>query len=287
MRTAPPDVVYFGESTSLFTSPDDADQRSLVQLVDDELGPTTSLHPITGAGYHVRLFEAYSRLLLSGPHRPVVVVPLWVRSSFAAWAQHPSYGYERALASIRQVDPAAALWRIRAVVAQPVPRDWARLNECPHPTLVGDFPVGRYREALRDSAGHGLDDRARLRLLYAFHHGAAIDPDGPYLDDVTRLGRTLRKLGCPVVVYQTPVPVEQGVELLGAAIRELAEANFALLGEAFQRGYGPIDIPCTGTSFATSEFIDPADGSEHINEKGRLRLAEELTAGVAAALRRH
>ncbi|HSY16202.1 MAG TPA: hypothetical protein VK816_09460 [Jatrophihabitantaceae bacterium] len=284
VRSAPPDVVYFGESASLFVSGADADQRPLFRMIADELGAGTTVHAIAGAGYHARLFDAYAQLLGAGSWRPVVVLPLWVRGSFTAWTRHPVYGYQHAVRAIRAVDRNAPLWRIRARIGPPGELDWTLHDQLSHPTLIGDLKVGAYRLPLKDPAKYGLDRQARLRLLYAFHHGGAITPDTPYLADVTRFGRTLRELGCPVVAYQTPVPVERGVELFGPAFADLAAANFALMGEAFGRGYGPVGIPPTGTSYASSDFVDPDDGTEHVNEKGRLRLAAEIAGGVSAAL---
>ena len=146
-------------------------------------------------------------------------------------------------------------------------------------TLAGDLTVGDYARPLK--AG-GLVEAERLRLLYAYHHGAALDAAA--LDAVTRLGAVLARLGCAVVAYQTPICVETGVRALGPELASLVTANFAAMDAAFQWG---VDTPVlqTGTAFGELEFIDPDDGSEHLNSVGRQRLAHLLVAETRAAIR--
>jgi hypothetical protein len=125
-----------------------------------------------------------------------------------------------------------------------------------------------------------------VKLLYAYHHGGSVVAD-PSLNAVTALGARLRSLNATVVRYETPVPVEKGEEMYGPGFRELARQNFAAAEEAFVAGYGPgASMVRTGTSYPTTDFIDWRDGSEHLNEHGRLRLADEIATAVAQALGR-
>ena len=98
---------------------------------------------------------------------------------------------------------------------------------------------------------------------------------------MTRLGQRVKDLGLKAVVYQTPIPIEKGSELLGPRMAERAAQSFALMNEAYRLGAGADAhiIEC-GTSFSTSEFIDPDDATEHLNEFGRRRLTDLIVAEV-------
>ena len=160
------------------------------------------------------------------------------------------------------------------------PAEFEAYYDRPHVTLAGDLTVGDYARPLK---ARSLPSEQALRLLYAFHHGARLEAGGPALDAVTRLGAAAKALGCPVVAYETPLSVETGERVLGPEFRAVVEHNFAVMRAAFAAGAGEqSEILKTGMSFAEAEFIDPTDGSEHLGEAGRRRLAALLADAVRA-----
>jgi hypothetical protein len=140
---------------------------------------------------------------------------------------------------------------------------------------------------LRKPEAHGLTEQERLKLLYAFHHGERVDREAKTLAEVDRMGRVLRDLGAEVVPFETSVPVEAGVDLWGEQFRDTVQNTFDLMGDAFRRGFGaPIEVLPTGMIVERSEFIDPSDGSEHMNLQGRTRITGHLVEAVQEALAR-
>jgi hypothetical protein len=283
VRNARLDVLYLADSMATFISPRDTDRRQLRQMFADALAPDLSFFTIEGGGYHPRLFTGYLRLLGAVDQRPVIIVPLSVRLAYPAWLYHPRYGHAAATRALHGKHVGAATWRIRAAVAPPSDAQMRRHDQLPHPTFAGDdLTIGDYRLRLKDPAAAGLDADGRLALLYAYHHGAAIKPSDESLANMTEFASTLREMGFRVVPYQTPIPVQKGVELFGPAFRKNARDNFALLDAAFLRGYPEAEILQTGTIFETGEFLDPEDGSEHLNEFGRRKLLDAVVTQVRA-----
>ncbi len=174
------------------------------------------------------------------------------------------------------VDAASPLRKIRLGLPAPTTEDFERFRALPFSTWAGDLAIGDYISNLK---APDLSEDDAARLLYAYHHGGDIVPGKP-LDMICALGARLRRLDVPVIAYQTPVPVEKGVELHGQSFYDLAERNFAALEDAFKAGYGDIDVLQTGLSVPTADFIDWRDGSEHVNQHGRSTIA---TAVVDAA----
>jgi len=267
------DVVMLGESVLVWVGPHDKDRRTLPAMVADGLKPEWSLTAVSGGGYHADLLTAYLELLARLPHRPrAVVLPLWTRGRLQPWIDHPRFGHHDALQRLRHLDPATASWRVRGSLKRG--GNWGAYYQVPYETLLGPGTVGDYARPLKDGSVTGDE---RLRLLYAYHHGGVIEPTA-----FTALGRAAGALGVPVVVYQAPVSVATGERVLPGLAQRVAE-NFAAADAAFRAG---LDVPVlqTGTAFGEDAFIDPTDGSEHLNEQGRRHLADLLVAELRERL---
>lgn len=286
LRSAqPPQVVVFGDSTWVFTADYDEDRRSLSQMLVAELGPNVSVHVCAGAGYHPALVSAYVRLIARHKAQPIVIAPLCARMASVAWSTHPRYSYVRAIERIDRIAGDAPLRSIRAALPEITPADFERYGRTVIRTWAGEAPIHELREPLRNPAAHGLSEDERRTMLYAYHHGERLDPAQRSLQETEALGAALRSLGPRPVLFETPAPVDDGVVLWGEQFRETLDHNLRLLSEAVRRGYGePIDVLPTGTAFERAEFIDPADGSEHLNERGRRHLAAVLAEATKAML---
>jgi hypothetical protein len=286
-RTDPPDVLHFGASESLFVSPSDTDRRPLPKIIADDLGPDVSVYSVAGPGYHPRMMQQYIRLFASVPKRPVVVIGVAWRLGLTPWALHPVYSYPRPLQRLSRISPSRPTWAFRAIVKGATDEEMAEHDRRPFSTLAGELTVGDYRLPLKDPAAAGLDDESALRLLYAYHHAALLPTDDPWLHALTNLGRQLRELGFGVVAYQIPVPIQEGERLHGEPFRERVVANLAAGDAAFRAGAGAeTEIVPTGAFLETADYLDPRDGTEHMNISGRLKMAELITPAIQRELSR-
>ncbi|HWD53443.1 MAG TPA: hypothetical protein VG412_13665 [Acidimicrobiales bacterium] len=280
LRSDAPDVIYLGDSALSIVGSNDSDRRRLDAMVADLLGDGVSVKGVDGASYHAELFDALLRLVEATPHRPLLLVPLCVRVRTPQLTEHPIYAHKQAVEFLRRVDLSGGAWRVHAAWPRPSGSDFDAYYRVPHPTLLGNWTVGDYLASMSESQRAG-DEDARIKTLYAFFHGGLLEPGSPELESVTRMGSTIRALGCQAVVYQTPVPVETGVASLGQALADRTAANFAMLNAAYRLGAGEdAEIVESGTCFSASEFIDPTDATEHLNDIGRLRLAEMVVASI-------
>lgn len=282
------DVVYFGDSTTSFVASYDEDRRPLHRMIRDMLGDDVTMHTIHGGSFSPPLFSTFTRLIEASGSRPVVIMPLCIRVRTTPWMEHPIHGRKNAIEFLSTVDPHAPLRRIRKGFRPPTPAEWSAFESLPHPSWAGDWTIGEYLSQLRQSSP---TDDEWVKLLYAYHHGGRV-PEGRTLDEVRHLGVELRRIGLPVVAYQTPVPVQRGEEF-HPGFQQLAGENFTALADAFRDGYGrDTQILATGMVSGTEEFIDWRDASEHVNERGRLRLAnsiveatrEQLSARASASI---
>jgi hypothetical protein len=249
-------------------------------MVADGLGPGITCRAIDGASFSTDIFTGYLELLRDAPRSPIVVFPLWIRGRFPPWVYHPVHGHRRAIERIRRIEPQQSAWRVHAAFPRPTAADFERFSHVPYETLLGPGCVGDYVSAIRQ---HQRDDNHAelVRMLYAYHHGGVLTSETPELATVTELGRTVARLDLPAVVYQTPSPLDRGSELFGEGMRDRTVQSFTSLNAAYRAGVGS-DAPIleTGTMFSSAQFIDPDDASEHLNEQGRLPLANLIVEAV-------
>jgi hypothetical protein len=277
-RTSSVDILALGDSMVSWTAPYDSDARPFHRMLKDSFGPEATTLAVHGGSYNPPLYNQYVRMLEGHSAPPLVILPLTPRVRTLPWIEHPAHGHQRASHFLSTVDATTPLRRIRKGFTPPTPSDFEQFYALKFSTWAGDLTIGDYVRPLKRNE---LSEDESARLLYAYHHGGEIEPGAP-LDMVRELGDRLRRLGASVVVYQTPVPVEKGVELHGQQFYELAERNFAVLEDAFVSGYGDVPVVRTGLTAPTTHFIDWRDGSEHLNELGRSVVASAVVDATRA-----
>jgi hypothetical protein len=284
LRTDPPAVLYLGDSALAWISPEDVDQRALATMVAEGLGPDVPLLDVGGGGYNPPLYSAYLRLLEVTEQRPLVIVPLCIRVALTALIDHPVHGRVEFSRAIEGIDLDGPAWRVHHPEPPRDPAAFERFYDLKINTMLGTRTIGEYALPLRDEARWAFDDPERVKLLYAYHHATSVEDDPRGLEAITRMAERLRGLGCLVVAYETPVPVQTGTELLGPEFEAIVRRNYDAMADAYRAGMGPdATIIRCGMDFAPEEFIDPNDGTEHFNELGRRHLAGLIAAAVIEA----
>lgn len=276
-------VLVFGESSFMQVSPIDSDRRKLAVMMQDQLG--CSVAAVTGAGYGPRLYTEYLRVLGALRARPrVVVVAACVRTSIALHVtEHPRYGYAASLAAMRSIDhPREA--RPWGAVIKPTAADRERFHSLMLPTIWGEAQtIGAWRAELAGALSH-LDDPHTVERVYSYFHGEPLSENNPRLGDWRAFREEIRAYGVPVVWYWTPVPLDYGERVYPGEFRSQMVRGRSLVREAFsptddaQITY--VDMP----NIPDDSFIEPRDGTEHLNVAGRQTLVRALDAPLRAYL---
>ncbi len=272
----PPPILFFGDSCTLFFSWDDADRRRLPELVADDLGLRRSLVAIRGGGYTPALFMAYLRVLSGLSGRPrLIIVPLCGRMRLLPWTEHPFFRFDAAIKTIAQLSHRQ--WYLIRARKTPVDRRmFDHYERLVYRTRFDeDRTVGDYRSVILAQRDCPTGQEEYVRTLYNYHYGGFIEND-PTIFHLTDLRRMLDTLGIPVVAYETPVNHEMGSQLFGIEFRAHTAENFRAMRTAF----GPVSettrLAPTGLICKKTDFVDPLDGTEHLNLAGRLRVAHEI-----------
>jgi hypothetical protein len=144
-RAGSVDVVYLGDSTTIFVAEYDTDRRPLHQMLQDRLGQDLTIHTLHGGSYNPPLHDAFLRQVDVVGGRPLVVVSLAPRMLTLPWAVHPAYGQLDAATEDPRGVPAADPGGIRPLLRTPAPH----LGRGLHDRRLRASPQGREGQGRR------------------------------------------------------------------------------------------------------------------------------------------
>lgn len=267
----PPRVLYLGDSVLQLTGPDEADRRTLPQILEERIGAGEVL-PLARAGWTPRLFRRVPPVLATLPRRPaLVILPLNLRVFSRSWQMSPQLErhHDEVVFEMRSLGFVAA--RARFLLGHPA----TRLT----PAQFEAFPITYRGETLgtvrdyRAGVKRGVASAAERRLHWAANLGAEIDPDlgmGTALDEALDGFATL---GVTVIAYVTPVNHDAATRFLGSEFLPILRANVESLRvrcESHRALF--LDL---SREVGPEGFLDHL---EHLKAPARARVAERLHA---------
>jgi hypothetical protein len=135
--------------------------------------------------------------------------------------------------------------------------------------------------------GYGNRDEW-FRMIFAFHYLYPLDESHPRFASLRRSLQTAERMGSTVVLYITPVNYDAGRELLGPPFDEsvagMIEASLRTVKESVTSPDSVVIEDLSALLPAGDFFID-REVLGHINEFGRMKVADALAASVKRVLR--
>lgn len=294
-----PDVLVFGDSTSLFVSHLDLRRRNLLKMETGGLAPLrtcTLAHAQYCAPVHAALLAALAAL----PRRPrVILLPVNVRQFGPQWAANPNLQFTSLIAAARG-------FAIKPSGGVPITGNFFRglsRVDAPHPDetdlweqymdAVVTFPDGErtMREFASLIASKVTDERSleeRIRAIFAVHYlfPLALETNAR-LQALAEAVSTATGLGIDVVAHVTPVNHETGTRLLGDIFTAALNEHLATIERTCAqaaRAPGTVHFVDTSQVLRSGEFFSTYEVLGHINEWGRAVYAPHLVrAGRDAA----
>ncbi len=273
----PARVLYVGDSVLFDVAAEDTDKRPLARIVKRKTAPI-SLEWAAMLGLHAEMFEICIDYWLREGLRPeLIVIPITLRSFAPIWRYAPGlqfaddrlvFAMDRPI--LRWLLRPAQIWQAHARW-QTSDRDFRRTHVAT-PDLSTATIASRFGERLTepyDQSGWAAADYLTM-----------IDREHPRLEALVRIQE--RDDRPPVLFYLTPTDVESGRSLLGPVFDLRVRANVAtLVGTLRSAGGDVIDWSelLSRHSFSESRVIN-----EHLNDSGRMILAEEIAAAIRARI---
>lgn len=289
LAAAAADVVFLGDSTAFMTDAMDTDTRDTAALLDESL-PDFNVGAHLGPGYTLTDYALQVDFLvrhgLGGAHgqdRPVVIVPLNMRSFSPLWHDNP-FIQRGELRLFLGND--GYLFRS---FYKPLAAFGAFPDATPPPGTFLKQPIydGKRQAGVAGDVWpfEPQTDTETGRLLAIAHHMQPVTAQHDLLEAGERLAAACRAGSLRLFIYVTPVDYTTGDEVLegrfSRRLRRNVDTAVSLLRDQ--------DVNVVDLSFAFGPELFrtghyPAE--EHLNEQGRRRLAGLLRAEVVKLLER-
>jgi hypothetical protein len=275
------DIVYLGDSTVKYIAPEDEDRRSLGEMVQ-ALVPGAGLGVVAHDGYHAAVFEDYCRYMVRGDVLPcVVIVPINLRSFSPLWDQQPAWQFEKERYVLRHPSYVARVLRRPLAVFGVVGEDPLSIEEfLALPVYVGDEQTGTTVDF--GVLGHGAAPAHAAQIQGRYQYRLKLGHRR--LTSFVDIACLLVEHGITPVLYITPIDCQAGERYHGGPFMEQVAENVGTIQAALgQVGASALDLShlCKTEEFCYMDFVN-----EHLDEKGRRRVAERLAEAVRAGLAR-
>jgi hypothetical protein len=291
----PPDVLVFGDSTSLLVSRFDVSRTSLVEMIVDRLAPLRTC-VVSHIGWHGAVQGALLRAVASLPNHPrAVLLPMNIRQTTPQWAANPNFQF-------RELIDAAAGFAARPASGVPVvspfprgdltrggsadPAEWERFRArsvaC---TWRPQQTVGDYLDVIASAPATDAERAERIRDVFAFHWLPGNDPER--LLGLADAVRTAHGFGARIIGQLTPVNYQAGQRLLGPVFDELvADFTDATIRTCRAEVADPelLVLEDLTRLLPSDRFFYETDPTEHFNEAGRSAVADRMARSVKRAL---
>jgi hypothetical protein len=270
-RAAPPSILYFGDSVVERVSRDDVDTRTLGEMVAERRGRKSCL-AVSHSAYHPGVYLGLLRALGRMRHRPsLLIVPINLRCFSPQWDLRPAYQFA---AELRALERYVADGTLPEPIAPPIESTEALAaydqQGVSYPSSPHDR-IGLFRAIVDRKAETEQDRVARLEQIFKFHYTHPLRGDHRRLVQLRELVDLATSMKIEVFTYLTPINYEAGLRYAGASFGIECEASIGTIRKSLNDRV--VDwsqlVPMSG-------FVSPDIANEHLNERGRVTLADAI-----------
>ena len=286
--TNPPKVLLLGDSVAERVSWNDYDDRTLAELVINNLKGKTDVAAISYGGFTLDVFYHLMLALEKMKHKPrLVVLPINMRNFSPQWDLEPSWQFKPEIQQIKRfISDPSLIPSIEPVRRETIPSEvFNAFDATPVEFAMSPFDrIAQFRLLVNASPATEEQRRFRLRQIFIFHYTNRLVRRHRKLTALENILKLLQEKQIPFLAYVTPLNVDAGVRLVGAefltALHENVNMVSSLVGENLTNRQS---IFMDWSEAMRSDCFFHADNAtEHLNESGRKLLAESIAGEVSA-----
>ena len=273
-------VVYFGDSVIGSANGADADKRDIASMLQDRL-PPGSVGLVDRHGYDLDTFREFVDYIARQPRKPKwVVLPINLRSFSPAWDRRPQYQGEFDKLRLRHGDLLACAWSrplssFKLLRLNPIsPREFQETH-----VYRGSARVGVIRDF--DNPSYAVFSEEKLRNKFVLDYLYPLARNHRKLRSMLAVEEACRKAGIVPIFYVSPVDVESGTRSLGPEFRDTVAAHVELLRGLLAERKVPLLDLSSSLDAAAFDWRDRLYPNEHLKEKGRRFVADEVARCVS------
>lgn len=284
-------VLFFSDSSNRSHAPGDDDPRAVHELLAARVaqdGSELAIIAVDHAAYHPLIYRDYLLALERQPHRPqAIVFTVNLRSFLPGWAANPAWQFEQLRLTL-QHPLLARLWKPLAVFHVIEGQKLSMAEFWATPVQVEGQQVGTIRDLL------GLDPEALtteelpdddLQRRLTCNYLGTLAPDDERLAALVETAVRCQRLGIRPLFYLTPVDLQTGERLLPGRFARAVAANAATVVSALNAVHATV-LNLTEL-LPSDDFSWQRIPNEHLNQRGKARLADALSPLLAELLLPH
>ena len=264
------DAILFGSSVNRHVDPEDIDTRSIGELLDS-LVVKYEVGALSHKAYQLDMFAEYVEYISTQSHKPLLIVPINIRSFSPIWDLYPPFQFPFEKDLINDVNPFIRF----------VDLNKSRKRETEYfkniPVFHQEKVIGKLWEFAYPFSVM-LDTRKGFIVRYM----QPVQQENQKLHSLERVLSLSEKHDIPLIFYFTPVDYTKGESLEIPGFHEQLNDNLSLVKNVLDR--------YNVESYDLSQAIDSTHFSytyiptEHLNQKGRKYLSTFLSKKVSAKL---
>ncbi|MEM7511014.1 MAG: hypothetical protein AAF388_08785 [Bacteroidota bacterium] len=237
----------------------------------DGLLPSEKVKGLSHTAYHLDIFAAYIAYISKKPEPPLILVPLNVRSFCPAWDLRPTYQFtfEKHL-----INNSHLFLRFIEINKSP---DQLLANFKKHPVFFQDEQIGTLDEFV-----YPFTKLSDPRKGFIINYMQPIKEDNQKLASIEKIIKVSQNSDIQILFYYTPIDYTKGNALQIDGFEEVLALNAQKIREDLDKNQAEVyDLSQTVDS---SFFSYPVIPNEHLNQRGRMYVAQFLAEKVRGKL---
>ncbi len=266
------DVLYFGDSTVGASADTDTDKAPISEMLA-RLKPKLSIIDLSRSSNHLGLYEAMIEQIVRSGKKPAVIIPINMRSFSPWYDKRPEFQFEKEIFYMTAPSPLVACFYKPLAVFRAIDDNAVTFSEFYQtPVYRGKKQVGIVADfndtVLATTTPENI--KTSFMLGYMFN----LEPNHRKLDSLRNIIDQADRSGFKVYFYITPINHEQGEKFYGEEFKEQMKKNTDTICAILKEK----NHPCANLAFSidSSYFQSPVLPSEHLNQKGKMFVAEEV-----------
>lgn len=281
-RSAGPALLVLGDSVHYRVSKDDTDRRPLSQMLSDRMQESgLDVLCLNYSAYHPRVYAALLGALSRMPNRPAkVVLPINLRCFSPQWYLQTDHLFAEEICILDAYSTGQVIPEVTRQSNPDAAETFDATTVC-----YPDSPlstIGQFRLIAKAESRSDYQEAWKARQIAIFHYLHPLVPDHPQLLGAVEMIQRAARMGIKPVVYLTPINHRHGVRAVGERFEQLVSENVSTVRQALQESAesaGGVFLDWS-RAFEDDLFFHPGERTEHLNQAGRLRLAELVQAAV-------
>ncbi len=269
-------IIYFGDSVIKYISPNDKDKSSIVEMLS-KINPAYTIGDISHGGYYLKIEEELFKYILKSPNKPeAVILPINLHLLSTA-IKGPGFQFEKEIFYLRMPRIVTYFYKPLAIFKAININTVKYSDYSQTPVYYGKEKIGVAGD-FDNSAINSLTTE-NIRKLYIFTFMQSLDKNNEQFKSLNNIIDLANKANIKLYVYLTPINFEGGKKYVGPDFIKQTTANAKVVCQILKEK----NLPCLNLAFSLNSdyFVStkyPNERvNEHINEKGRKFIAEQIT----------